>query len=142
METKRDPQTVIGKVALVTGGSRGIGEAAARGLAKGNIKVVLAARSVDDMKRIVEDIKKNGGDAAYVYCDVEKETDIENSIKFAEETYGGVDFIFANAGWEGPLKAFKPHQYSSEEIIKLFNINLLSCVRYVKYGVFIKPTNE
>jgi NADP-dependent 3-hydroxy acid dehydrogenase YdfG len=98
-----EKSSVIGKVALITGGSRGIGEASARTLAKAGITVVLAARSEVEMKKIVSDVAALGGKAAYVVCDVAKESDLENAVSFCEKTFGGVDFIFANAGWEGPL---------------------------------------
>ena len=60
-----------GKVALVTGASRGIGQAIAEHLAAKGMKVVLTARSVSDLAKICDDIKAKGGEAAHIKYDAE-----------------------------------------------------------------------
>lgn len=96
-----DVVDVKDKVAIITGASRGIGEATARHLGANGIKVVLAARGVDKCQAIADEIVKAGGVASAVKCDVKIEADIEAAFKHAADTYGGVDFVFANAGVEG-----------------------------------------
>jgi len=123
-----------GKVALVTGASRGIGEASARSLAKAGVKVVLAARSVAELEKITKSIKESGGDAAFVACDVSVEKDIINSIAFTEATYGGIDIIFANAGWGGACTTHV-HNTTTEDILKLVNTNLVAPILFAKYAV-------
>ena len=86
------------KVALITGASRGIGESTARRLAKEGMRVVLASRSEQEMKQIAQDIQHEGGIAAYVICDAAKEEDLKNAVDFAVKTFGGLDFVFSNAG--------------------------------------------
>ena len=57
-----------GKIALVTGASRGIGEAIARTLAAHGAQLILASRKIDDLKRVEEDIAREGGKAFSVAC--------------------------------------------------------------------------
>jgi NAD(P)-dependent dehydrogenase (short-subunit alcohol dehydrogenase family) len=123
-----------GKVALITGASRGIGEATARNLAKSGVKVVLAARSIESLEKITKSIKESGGDAAFVACDVTLEKDIIHSISFTETTFGGVDIIFANAGWEGGMSNHV-HNTKTEDILKLVQTNLVAPILYAKYAV-------
>jgi NAD(P)-dependent dehydrogenase (short-subunit alcohol dehydrogenase family) len=85
------------KVALVTGGSRGIGRATALLFAKSDAKVVIG--DVDPVgSETVEAIKRNGGEAVFVKTDVSDEGDVKNLIATAVKTYGGLHCAFNNAG--------------------------------------------
>lgn len=86
------------KVAVITGASSGIGEATARLLASQGAKVVLGARRDEKLKQIVEDIHKDGGQAVYQAMDVTLQSDNDDIVKLAKETFGGIDIIFLNAG--------------------------------------------
>jgi NAD(P)-dependent dehydrogenase (short-subunit alcohol dehydrogenase family) len=121
-----------GKVAFITGGSRGIGESVARKLAKLGCNVVISARSEDALKKIAEDIKSNGGEASYVVCDAGKEDSIKSAIEFTEKTYGRLDLVFSNAGWEGPIgQTFD--QMESANIQKLIDLHVVGPIFLVKY---------
>jgi NAD(P)-dependent dehydrogenase (short-subunit alcohol dehydrogenase family) len=86
-----------GKVALVTGGSRGIGRSSAQLFAQSGAKVVIG--DVDPVgSETVEAIKRDGGEAIFVRTDVSDETDVKNLIATAVETYGGLHCAFNNAG--------------------------------------------
>src|SRR5512132_228075 len=86
-----------GKVALVTGGSRGIGRATALLFAQSGAKVVIG--DVDPAgEETVETIKRDGGEATFVRTDVSDEADVKNLISTAVETYGGLHCAFNNAG--------------------------------------------
>lgn len=87
-----------GKVVVVTGASSGIGEAVAREFAKAGSKVVLAARSVDRLRIITEELTGNGYDAIYVATDVSIEADCRNLIVKTIERFGTVDILINNAG--------------------------------------------
>jgi NADP-dependent 3-hydroxy acid dehydrogenase YdfG len=87
-----------GKVVLITGASSGIGEATARVLAANGHAVVLGARRTDRLERIVEEIRKTGGDAAFRKLDVADRADVQAFVAFARDTFGRVDVIFNNAG--------------------------------------------
>jgi NAD(P)-dependent dehydrogenase (short-subunit alcohol dehydrogenase family) len=92
-----------GKVALVTGGSSGIGRATALAFAKEGAKVVIASRRVDTGEETARMIKDAGGEAIFVRTDVSKASEVEALIKKAVETYGRLDFAFNCAGIEGPM---------------------------------------
>ena len=89
-----------GKTALITGASRGIGEAASRILAGYGANVVLVARSTRDTARIAAEI---GDRAMAVTCDVAQYGDIENAVKLAVESFGGLDILVNNAGVIDPI---------------------------------------
>ena len=88
-------------VAIVTGGSTGIGRAAAHRFAEEGASVVLADVNVDDGEQTVAAITDAGGEATFVETDVSDESDLEAMVQTAVETYGGLDFAFNNAGIEG-----------------------------------------
>jgi len=86
-----------GKVALITGGSRGIGRATAQLFAQSGAKVVIG--DVDPAgSETVEKIKRSKGEATFVHADVSDESDVKNLIATAVETYGGLHCAFNNAG--------------------------------------------
>ena len=86
-----------GKVALVTGGSRGIGRATALLFAQSGAKVVIG--DVDPAgDETVEAIKRDGGEVIFVKTDVSDEGDVKNLIATAVKTYGGLHCAFNNAG--------------------------------------------
>lgn len=101
------------KVVIITGASSGIGEATAKLLANKGAKVVLGARRADKLKRIVDAIKKDGGQAVYRELDVTKLSDNDAIVKLARETFGRVDVIFLNAGImpNSPLSALKTEDW-------------------------------
>jgi 3-oxoacyl-[acyl-carrier protein] reductase len=87
-----------GRVALVTGASRGIGEAVARRLAAEGARVLAAARSVGDLERVVLEIARAGGRAEARALDVAEGTSIETVVKGALEEHGQIDVLVNNAG--------------------------------------------
>ena len=87
-----------GRVALVTGASRGIGEAVARRLAAEGARVLAAARSVADLERVVSEIGGAGGRAEARALDVSDSTSIETVVKGALEQHGQIDVLVNNAG--------------------------------------------
>ena len=94
---------LTGKSIVITGASRGIGEAAARHLARLGARVVLAARSLGDIERVAGEITAVGGVATAVACDVSKYEDVAGLIRHTLETYGGVDVLVNNAGLVDPI---------------------------------------
>lgn len=87
-----------GAVAVVTGGGRGIGAAVARALAAEGAAVVVAARSVDRIERVAGEIKKAGGQAWAVPCDVTDAASVHNLAQAAGRRAGMVDILVNNAG--------------------------------------------
>lgn len=91
------------KVAVVTGASRGIGEAAARAFAACGTFVALAARSVDDIERIAAEIRDSGGQAIAVRTDIAQYHDVARLIDTARSEFGGLDILVNNAGIIDPI---------------------------------------
>nr|WP_068890900.1 SDR family oxidoreductase [Pedobacter panaciterrae] len=87
-----------GKVVAITGGGSGIGKAIARELSKNGVKVVLGARRIELLKKVVEEIKKEGGEASYVITDVRNKMDLIALVNKAVDKYGKLDVIINNAG--------------------------------------------
>jgi NAD(P)-dependent dehydrogenase (short-subunit alcohol dehydrogenase family) len=89
------------KVALITGGSSGIGRAAALLFAKQGAKIIVAARRTAQGKDLVEQIQQFGGEASFIQTDVSKSSEIEALIQHSVDRYGRLDYAFNNAGTEG-----------------------------------------
>lgn len=87
-----------GKVAIITGASRGIGRAIALALASQGAKVVASARNAEALAKLTAEIKSQGGDALAVVGDVAVEDDANNLVKQAVAAYGQVDVFINNAG--------------------------------------------
>jgi len=97
---------LTGKVAIVSGASRGIGEAISRCFAKHGAKVVLASRKIEGLETVLKKIEAEGGDALAVACHTGKEEQIQNLIETAASHYGKVDILVNNAAtnpYFGPL---------------------------------------
>jgi len=88
---------LTGKVAIVSGASRGIGEAISRCFAKHGAKVVLSSRKIEGLETVAEKIKAEGGDALAVACHTGKEEQVKNLIERAVSHYGQVDILVNNA---------------------------------------------
>jgi NAD(P)-dependent dehydrogenase (short-subunit alcohol dehydrogenase family) len=87
------------KVAIVTGGSFGIGRATALAFAERGAKVVVAD-CIED-REILEQIKMAGGEGIFAQCDVSKPAEVNEMVDRAFDTYGRLDYAFNNAGIEG-----------------------------------------
>jgi len=87
-----------GKVALITGGNTGIGQATALLFAREGAKVMIVGRREKEGEATVDSIKKAGGVAAFVKADVSKEDDCRTMVARTVELYGRLDIAFNNAG--------------------------------------------
>ena len=117
----RGDKRLSGRVALVTGASRGIGRAIAQALAAEGAPVALAARSGEDLERLADDIRKTGGEALPVPCDVSRPEDIERATRSTVEHYKRVDVLINNAGIG---KRGKLDELTIEDWDRTFAVNL------------------
>src|SRR5574337_419230 len=101
------------KVVIITGASSGIGEATAKLLAAKGARLVLGARRKENLKRIADEIRQHGGQAAYQELDVTRRDDNDRIVKLAKDQFGRVDVIFLNAGLmpNSPLSALKTDEW-------------------------------
>lgn len=105
-----------GKVALVTGGTSGIGTAVAESFACEGAKVVLTGRREKEGNEIAEKINQNGGEAMFVQTDIQKTEDVKNMVAKTVEKFGRLDFAVNNAGVE---QYFQPLPKQKEKIYDL-----------------------
>ncbi|MEO0544237.1 MAG: SDR family oxidoreductase [Pseudomonadota bacterium] len=110
------------RTALITGASRGIGEATARHLAADGWAVVLAARSSSDIDRIAAEITDIGGKALANTCDVADYHSVSAMIKATQERFGSIDLIVNNAGVINPIARLA--ESNPEEWSSVVDINL------------------
>jgi 3-oxoacyl-[acyl-carrier protein] reductase len=90
---------LTGKTALVTGGSRGIGEATCRLLAKAGCKVAFGYRSNHDAaSSLVEQLRQSGSTVIAVAGDISKRTEVERLFSQCRESFGAIDIVVGNAG--------------------------------------------
>ena len=116
------PQTLAGKVALVTGASSGIGRASALELARRGAKVVVSARRPAEIESLVAQIRKEGFEATAVVADINVEKDVINLVAKTISTYGRIDVAFNNAGTEGEFTPFVEQTNATYDTI--FNANV------------------
>lgn len=114
-------KALVGKVALVTGSSRGIGRAIALRLAQDGAAVVVTyARQVNEANKVVAQIEADGGAAIAVQADVSRVHEVRRLFQETVDRYGRLDIVVANAG----IFEAKPlTDVSEEEYDRFFNLN-------------------
>ncbi|MFT5575977.1 MAG: NAD(P)-dependent dehydrogenase (short-subunit alcohol dehydrogenase family) [Bermanella sp.] len=112
-----------GKVAIITGGSRGLGKAMATGLAKAGASVVVASRKLENCEAVCEQIKADGGDALSVATHTGDTESIDNLLAMTRAHYGRIDIVINNAAINpgvGPLSELSPSLFQ-----KMFAVDLM-----------------
>jgi NAD(P)-dependent dehydrogenase (short-subunit alcohol dehydrogenase family) len=102
------------KVALITGGGSGIGEATAKLFAKEGARVAVLGRKREKLDKVVEAIRRDGGEAEAVAGDVSDYGDMERAVREVVDRWGRLDIVFANAGTNGvwaPIDELKPEEW-------------------------------
>jgi len=121
------------KVALITGGTSGIGQETALLFAEEGAKVVVAGRREAEGKAVVEQIRSAGGEAIFVKTDVAKAADVQALVQKTIEKYGRLDTAFNNAGIEGNWMPMT--DLSEEEFDRVIGINLKGVWLCLKYEI-------
>ena len=120
------------KVAVVTGGTSGIGKATSLALAKAGAKVVVAGRRENEGQAVVQAIEKSGGKAIFVKTDVSREADVKALVDKTLATFGRLDIAFNNAGTEGQMGPTTDIQ-TSENYQSVFDINVKGVLLSMKH---------
>jgi NAD(P)-dependent dehydrogenase (short-subunit alcohol dehydrogenase family) len=113
-----------GKVAVITGGSKGIGFGCARVFGKYGCKVVFGARGTAAGRAAEKDLTGAGHTAVFVPADVAEPSDIQRLIDAAVDRFGRLDCMLNNAGWHPPAESIE--QVSVEDFERLLRLNLTS----------------
>lgn len=113
---------LTGKVAVVTGASRGIGKATAIVLARAGAKVVLSSRKENLLNEVRSEIEKGDGKAWVVPGDMGKEEDVDRLFAFVKEKFGKLDILVNNAGVSPHFMPFAESPEKDWE--KMLNVNL------------------
>ena len=97
---------LTGKVAIVTGSTKGIGRAIAEALARAGANVVISSRKADNCEEVANAIKAEGLDATAIPCHIGKRDDVEHLVSEARKRYGTIDVLVCNAAvnpYYGPM---------------------------------------
>ncbi len=116
----KSPQTLAGRVALVTGAGSGIGEATARLFAAQGAKVGVLSRTPSEVRKLAREVTNAGGEALPLTADVADEAAMERAFKKLHRTWKRLDIIFANAGVNGvwaPISKLKIEEW--DETIRI-----------------------
>ncbi|MGE0600900.1 MAG: SDR family NAD(P)-dependent oxidoreductase [Dehalococcoidia bacterium] len=117
------------RVAIVTGASRGLGAYIARALDAEGMKLVLSARSFEELERQAEEIRANGGDAMAVKADVSRAPDRDALVNAAVAAFGSIDVLINNAGIE-QTRHFD--HLADDDIAQVIQVNLTSAMQLAR----------
>lgn len=130
--------TVNGKIALVTGGTSGIGRETAIVLSKAGAKVALTGRREAEGQETVRMIEESGGEAIFIQADMSVEEDIKRSIEETVSKFGRLDIAVNNAGVEvdGPITEVEKSDYD-----KIFGVNVWGVLASMKHEIPVMLEN-
>src|SRR5260370_1429553 len=115
---------LTGKVAVITGSTKGIGRAIAEAMARAGAKVVISSRKADKCTEVAEAIKSDGGEATPIACNIGKRADLERLVAETKQRYGRIDSLVCNAAvnpYYGPMA-----QAPDEAFTKIIDSNVRS----------------
>jgi len=133
MSTGSSPGSLHGKVAVVTGGGRGIGKAITKRLAGAGASVVIASRKLENLEATAEEFSSLPGKIAPVACHVGRADQLEHLVRETEQLFGPVDILVNNSATnigQGPAL-----DVTDEMFAKMFEINVVSALRLIRLVV-------
>ncbi|XP_028310370.1 L-fucose dehydrogenase [Gouania willdenowi] len=124
----------LNKVAVVTGGSKGIGRGIVKVFVENGAKVVFCARGAAEGEALQAELNQSAaGSCSFLSCDVSQEEDIKRLIAHTVTLHGHIDCLVNNAGWHPPHKA--TDDTTADEFRDLLNLNLVSYFLASKYAL-------
>jgi NAD(P)-dependent dehydrogenase (short-subunit alcohol dehydrogenase family) len=116
----RTDKRLLGKVALITGGSRGIGRAIAAAYAQAGARVFICGRNFADVENALREIRAGGGTIDGVAGDIARAQDAQRIVRAALERFGAIDVLVNNAGILGPREVIAEYPLEAwEEVIRI-----------------------
>lgn len=122
----RAPRRLQDKVAVIVGAGRGIGEAIALRFAQEGARLVLAARTKSELKRVAQQIQASGGNAFVKATDVTDRGQVNQMVRVSLEAFGRIDVLVNAAGTYGPIGPL--WEIDAKEWEKAFSVNLFSAL--------------
>ena len=113
--------SLAGKTAVVTGAGRGIGRAIAINLAQSGCRLILTARTLDQLEAVQQEISRHGGEAACIAADLTRDEEIDRLVTESSRYWEPADFLINNAGWGKRASVVKGRQ---EDWDQTFRLNL------------------
>ena len=114
---------LAGQTAWISGATKGIGEGAALLFAQEGAAVAVIGRNEDDGRRVLRAIKRKGGNAVFIPCDVTREAEVRASIEQTVSTFGGLQILVNNAGI---VDVRMLHDYTEEQWDRVMDVNVKS----------------
>lgn len=119
-----------GKVAIITGGGRGIGRALALGFAAEGARVLVAARTQAELSETVRLVRRSGGEARQAICDVTDEGQVRTMVRQAVENWGRLDVLINNAGVSGIRPVWGIPKSSFERTLAVNLVGTFLCTKH------------
>jgi NAD(P)-dependent dehydrogenase (short-subunit alcohol dehydrogenase family) len=132
---------LTGKVALVTGGSRGIGRAIALAYAREGAKIFICALREQELKATADEIRASGGETGWTVADISKTRDVKRLIREVRHVYGAIHVLVNNASILGPRETIVRYPLSAWEEVVRVNLTALFAVTKEALGMMI-PQKE
>jgi NAD(P)-dependent dehydrogenase (short-subunit alcohol dehydrogenase family) len=125
--------SLTGKVAIITGGSSGIGRATAIAFAREGAKVAIASRREEEGEETVRLVKEAGSDGFFIKTDVAKAADVSAMVEKTVQQYGSLNYAFNNAGIEEAPTSLV--EQTEETFDRIVNINIKGVWLSMKYQI-------
>lgn len=123
------------RVAIVSGGAHGIGEAAVLAFAREGYRVALADVDRDAGEQVAERGRSLGGDVVFIPADISRARDAQDVVQNTVSAFGGVDVLFNNAGIQ-PAESYKNAEDLAEEVWdRVIDVNVKGCFLLCKYAI-------
>jgi len=119
------------KVAIITGGGRGIGKALAFGFANQGATIVAAARTESEVIEVAEKVKQLGRESLGIVCDVSNEEEVKNLVAATINKFGKIDVLINNAGIGSMRPVFATPLESFEKVLKVNLTGTFLCTKHV-----------
>ena len=129
-------QKLVGKVALITGASQGLGYQIAKRFANEGANLIICSRSKNEIKDVVSELSQNFGNDQRIYgfdCDVSVQVEVDRLFELIENKFDNLDVLVNNAGIYGPLGPIEDNEWS--KWVKAIEVNLIGSAYVMRKSI-------